>query len=82
MTACRKPLGYSLLLVSCLAWAALPIIPFLPYAGAQLVAWAAVTFIFAEITWWLAVVLLGPELLGWFRGCWQKCKALLPGRRD
>jgi len=82
MMTYRKILGYFLLFISCLAWAALPLIPFLPYAGERLTVWAAGVFIFAEITWWPAVLLLGKEFLDWSRYCWDKCRAVLKGRRD
>ena len=72
----RRVLGYSLLIISCIAWAALPIIPFLPFEGEQLVAWGAGVFIFAEITWWLAIPLLGKEILDLWQRYWVKIKAL------
>lgn len=82
MPGFRKVLGYSLLIVSCIAWAALPIIPFLPLEGEQLAAWAAGVFIFAEITWWLSIALLGKELLEWWQRYWEKLKALFPRQKD
>lgn len=82
MPGFRKVLGYSLLIVSCMAWAALPIIPFLHLEGEQLAAWAAGVFIFAEITWWLSIPLLGKELLEWWQRYWEKLKALFPSQKD
>lgn len=59
----RKIIGYGLLITSCLAWAVLPAIPFLPLETAQKAAWAGGVFVFAEVTWWLAMPLLGKEIL-------------------
>lgn len=70
----RKALGYVLLIVSLLAWAALPVIPFLSWDATIKAAWAGGIFIFAEVTWWLAVLLLGKEIVEWFRQGWRKCK--------
>jgi hypothetical protein len=78
----RKLLGYSLLFISCVAWTALPVIPFLPFDAERLALWATAAFIFAEITWWLAVPLLGKELLEWCRYSWSKCKELFSNRKD
>ena len=74
MPGFRKVLGYSLLIVSCIAWAALPIIPFLEQDTERLAAWGAGLFVFAEITWWLALPLLGKEVLEWWRHYWGKTK--------
>lgn len=71
----RKLAGYSLLIISCIAWAVLPVIPFLPFDGGQLATWGAGVFIFAEITWWLAMPLLGKELIEACQLWWGKCKA-------
>ena len=59
----RKLLGYSLLVISCLAWAIIPVIPFLSLNVAQKASWATVIFVFAEVTWWLAMPLLGKEII-------------------
>lgn len=71
----RKFLGYMLLTVSCVAWAALPVIPFLSLTAALKASWAGGLFIFAEITWWLALPLLGKEIIDWSKRCWQSFKA-------
>ena len=73
----RKTLGYGLLVVSCIAWALLPIIPFIDITTTEKAAWAGGMFIFAEVTWWLAVPLLGKELLAWSRATWQWVLGLL-----
>ena len=71
----RKLLGYSLLVISCLAWAIIPVIPFLSLSVAQKASWATVVFVFAEVTWWLAMPLLGKEIIDYFKAAWQRCKA-------
>jgi hypothetical protein len=78
----RGALGYSLFIISCVAWAALPIIPFLPFEGEQRVAWGAGLFIFAEITWWLAILLLGKEILDLWQRYRGKIKALFSRQQD
>jgi hypothetical protein len=78
----RGALSYSLLIISCIAWAALPIIPFLSFDGEQLVAWGAGLFIFAEITWWLAIPLLGKEILDLWQRYRGKIKALFSWQQD
>ena len=72
----RKFASYCLLIVSLLAWGALPVLPFLPLDTARKAAWAGGLFVFAEITWWLAVVLLGKEIVEWFRQQWRKLKGI------
>ena len=71
----RKLLGYSLLVISCIAWAILPTIPFLSLSVAQKASWATVVFVFAEVTWWLAMPLLGKEIIDYSKAAWQRCKA-------
>lgn len=68
----RKTFGISLLIISLIAWAALPVIPFLPLSSASKAAWGAGVFIFAEIIWWLGVPLLGPEFIVFFKKLWKK----------
>lgn len=70
----RKPLGYCILMVSCVAWGLLPVLPLLPWPAATLTVWGVGLFIFAEISWWLAILLLGREVLDWLKQCWQKIK--------
>jgi len=71
----RTVSGYAILGISLLAWAALPVLPFLPMEATRKAAWAGGVFIFAEVTWWLAVLLLGKEIVVWFRQQWQKLKS-------
>jgi hypothetical protein len=68
----RKFLGYSLLLVSCLAWAALPAVPFLPLETTEKAQWGGGLFIFAEITWWTAMPLLGKEIMDLLKRWWSR----------
>ncbi len=82
MMSVREIAGYGLLAVSCIAWSILPVIPFLPASGAEKAAWAGIVFIFAEVTWWSAVPLLGPEFLAFTRAIWQRLKSLIGGTND
>lgn len=76
MRAWRRLLGYFLLFVSTLAWIALPVIPFLSMSTTEKASAAGFLFIFAEITWWLGVPLLGKELIEGARKLWSKLKAV------
>ena len=70
----RKITGYLILSISLIAWAALPMIPFIPVGASAKAAWGGAFFIFAEITWWLAVVLLGKEIVQWLGLQWNKLR--------
>ncbi|MDQ6984324.1 MAG: hypothetical protein Q9M44_06380, partial [Ghiorsea sp.] len=69
--AMRKIIGYGLLIVSCLA---LLFIPFFPAETTVKAAWAGGIFIFAEVTWWVAMPLLGKEIIEYFRRLWRGIK--------
>lgn len=73
----RKALGYCLITVSCVAWLLLPVIPFLSISAAAKVSWAGGLFLFAEVTWWLAVPLLGKEMFAWGKQLWQWAQSVL-----
>lgn len=70
----RKFLGYSLLIISCLAWAALPLVPFLSMDTGQKAQWGGGLFVFAEITWWAAMPLLGKEIIELWQLWWPRIK--------
>ena len=72
----RKVVGYVLLGLSLLGWAALPVFPFLSWDAATKAVWAGAVFVFAEVTWWLAVLLLGKEIVQWLRLKWQLLKGV------
>ncbi len=73
----RKFLGYSLLIISCIAWVALPVIPFLPMENTEKAQWGGGLFIFAEITWWAAMPLLGKEIIDLMKQGWSQAKSYL-----
>lgn len=68
----RRPLGYALLIFSCLVFAAMPVIPFLELSTPDKARWAGVAFIVAELSWWLAIALLGKEVIDFCRRYWLK----------
>ena len=72
----RKLLGYILLAISCVAWLAVPVVPFLTLSAIEKASWVGGIIIFAEIVWWLAVLLLGKEIIEWCKNAWQwfKCR--------
>ena len=73
----RKILGYSLLVISCIALALMLVVPFLDLAAEERAAWMVGLFVFAEITWWLAMPLLGKEVLAFCQRVWQRFKVRL-----
>lgn len=70
----RQWLGFSLLVLSCVAWGVMPFLAFFSLEGERLAVYIAGLFIFAEITWWLAMPLLGPEVLSFCRRYYVKIK--------
>ena len=72
----RKLLGYILLAISCIAWLAVPVIPFLPLSALEKASWVGGIIIFAEIAWWLAMPLLGKEIIAWCKNAWQWCVSI------
>ena len=75
----RQIVGYGLLGVSCIAWVILPAVPFLPLDGKTRLALGGGVFLFAEITWWVAMPLLGPEVVAFIRGLVDRCKTCIKG---
>ncbi len=75
MEKLRKITGYSLLFVSCIAYGVIPIVPFMSLEADVKTAWVAGVFIFAQITWWVAVLLLGKEFVDWSKRIWRGFKA-------
>ena len=71
----RKLIGYGLLILSCIAWTVLPIVPFLPLSAEQKVAWAAGLYIFGQLTWFGCLPFLGKEFVQRTRQLWQTLKA-------
>lgn len=78
----RKIVGYSLLVLSCLAFAVLPVIPFLDWETSRKAAWGGAVFIFAEVTWWIAIPLLGKEVLEFCQRYWALLKSWMLRSED
>lgn len=68
-----KTLGYGLIALSTLAWIAVFIVPFVDLSVGQIAAFITALIIFAEVTFYLAMVLLGKPL-------WQKIKQTLSNK--
>ncbi len=68
----RQLLGIALLALSTLTWLAVPVIVLLYIAVAEKVAWSGGSYAVSLVTWWLCLLLLGPELMGQFRRWWQR----------
>jgi hypothetical protein len=54
-------LGAGLIVLSCLLWGALLLVPILPGSVAERAARAGVIFVAAEIVWWAGVAMVGGE---------------------
>ena len=81
LNAVRKTTGYALFVLSCLGWLVVPVFPFLPMSTAAKAAWVAGALIFAEVTWWLMVLLLGKEVIEYCQRGWRWLKQAWPRRR-
>ena len=71
----RQWCGWLLLFVSCVAWLVVPVVPFLPIDLAEKATWTAGLIIFAEITGWSAMPLLGPEIVSVLKRSWDGTKS-------
>lgn len=58
----RFKLGLFLVILSCLLFLTLPLIPFLNMDGKAKITVSTIVFIIAEITFWTGGILLGKEL--------------------
>ncbi|MEM1154112.1 MAG: transporter suffix domain-containing protein [Pseudomonadota bacterium] len=58
----KKTLGYMLLALAILAWAGIPVLPFIDLTLAQVAAATTFLLIAGELLFWASVVLLGEEV--------------------
>jgi len=65
----RKTLGYVMLVIACLAWVAILLLPFLGISLAVAAAFTTGLVIAGEVTFFAGIALLGKE-------AWQKIKAV------
>lgn len=70
----RLAIGYGLLVLSCIAWAVLVAVPFLPLSAEQKVAWGAALYVFGQVTWFGCLPFLGREFVDRLRGVWARIK--------
>ena len=78
----RQWVGGALLVVSTLAWLALPVVPFLALEATAKVALATGLVIVGEVTFYPGVALLGKEAVAFFRDLWQRIKRPFGRRAD
>ena len=71
----RKIVGFTILIISCIAYGVIPVIPFLPYETEQLAMWGGAVFIFAQVTWYLGLALLGREIIDYSKDAILRIKA-------
>jgi hypothetical protein len=67
----RKGLGYFLLVLSSLAYMALPVVPFLSMPLAEKTAWAGSLYLFSQVTWYSAIPLLGKDFIDLCKRIWN-----------
>lgn len=75
LSSIAKPLGFSLIAISAIAWIAVFIIPFLDFEALEIAGIITALIIFAEICFYLAILLLGKPL-------WNKLKQNLLEKLD
>ncbi len=75
-----RMLGYSLLLLSCIAWGLLLLVPLSSVSTEQKLASGAGLYIFGQVTWFVCLPLLGREFIDRGRHSWRRVKDWL--RRD
>lgn len=71
----RKRAGWLIIILSCLLWTVLPVVPFISLSSADKVYWGSLVFILAEITWYAGLLLLGPEAIAYIKGLWRRLKS-------
>ena len=75
----RVRLGITLMVVSCVIWLFLLVVPFLPLSVAQKSALGGSVFVGVQVAWWGGAAIAGPtavvRLIAWARRLW-------PGRRS
>ena len=57
----RKTLGYVMLIIACLCWIALPVLPFAGLSTGKIAAFTTGLIITGEVTFFAGVFLLGKE---------------------
>lgn len=70
----RQRAGWTILIASCFIWTALPVIPFLSISSDSKIFWGSGLFIAGEITWYMGLVLLGPEAAAYLKALWRRLK--------
>ena len=73
----RQWVGIALLALSTVAWIAAPVVLLMDVGSAEGWGWAAIIYGFSQVTWYLCLPLLGPELLALGRKWWQRLKTAL-----
>jgi hypothetical protein len=63
----NSKLGLGLVLLSCLLWGAVLVVPFLAATVAQKAAITASLFVISEVAFWLGILLAGKELAQRYR---------------
>lgn len=67
-------IGYTLLVLSCIAWSLLLAVPFLPLNAENKIAWGAGLYIFGQVTWFGCLPFLGREFIERIRRLWHRAR--------
>lgn len=73
----RKIIGYILFIISILLWCLVPLIPFLSLSIGIKASLATSLILFAEVVWWLSLLLIGKELILIIKTSFLKVKEML-----
>lgn len=63
----RQKAGWTIIVISCVIWTALLLVPFLSIGSDDKLRWGGALFLAGEITWYGGLSLLGPELITFIR---------------
>jgi hypothetical protein len=59
----QKIIGFSILILSCILWGLILVIPFLHFSGSETAGLLAALIIAGEITFYLSILLLGKSII-------------------
>ena len=70
-----KIIGYIILIISCISWGLIAIIPFLGFSKKEIAGLITILIIVGEITFYLSIIILGKNILNRIKGFfmfWKK----------
>lgn len=70
-----KIVGYIILIISCISWGLIAVIPFLGFSKKEIAGLITLLIIIGEITFYLSIIILGKSILDKIKGLfmfWRK----------